>query len=321
MPATKKSLHNKAKVGIFMPCYNMGKFLEESLDSLQSQTFTDFYVIIADDASTSKESTDALKKVNMPRCEVYFEKDNLGLIKIANKYMSMLDADYIMLFSPDDKMHPDFLHDQVQYLDDHPNVHAVCTSIQEFGEGNDLIKYNDADCRLPEMLVSNNFSGAALIRKTAWLSAGMHDTNPELYPNLDYDLWISMLEKGFVLKTIPKTLFYWRVVKKSLSHDVDMDRQLTFRRALLKKYSGLYKKYSEYVIAQQLETIRNFEEYYKISEEGHVWLDDQYKRLTSANAELLKEKTTLAFRLERSIERPYIRSILAKTRHRLRQRF
>jgi glycosyltransferase involved in cell wall biosynthesis len=278
----------KSKVGIFMPYYNMDEFFDEAIESLKNQTYKDFTVIIADDASPSIDTYENLSKVSHPNIKVFYEKKNLGLIEISNKYMAMLDAEYIMLFSPDDKMHPGFLKEQVEYLDQHQTTHAVCTWIQEFGDGNAVIKYTDELCQLPEMLVENHFSGAALMRKSAWLAAGKHDNNKKLYPNLDYDLWLSMLSQGFKLGTIQKPLFYWRVVRTSLSHGVNAEKTLIFRKALALKYAQQYRQYSAYVLNYYLESTAKFEDYYSISEEGHEWLDSQYWSLIKEN-EKLKE--------------------------------
>ncbi len=301
-----------AKVGVFMPYYNMDEYINDALDSLYSQTFQDFTVIIADDASPSKAAKKILSKIDRPRLKVFFEEKNMGLIKISNKYMSKLNTEYIVLFNPDDKLDPDFLKAQVEYLDSHKDVQAVSTLVQEFEGGNRLLEYTDKLCELPYMLVENNFSGAALMRKEAWLAAGKHDTNPALYPNLDYDLWLSMLDKGFKLGIIQKPLFYWRVRQKSLSHSMDSERMLAFRKGLVKKYSHLYEKYSDYIIGYYLDELSKFENYYQISEEGHEWLDNQYKSLTAENALLRSE-------LERSIQRPYIRSVAHKVKNLLKK--
>lgn len=306
-------LKKRPKVGIFMPCYNLGDYINEALDSLYKQTYQDFTVIVADDASTHKSTLRTLSSIDLPRCEIYYEKKNLGLIKISNKYMEKLNADYIMLFNADDKLHPNFLADQVDYLDTHPDIHAVSTWVQEFGEGNRLIKYTEDACKLPYMLIENNFSGAALMRKTAWLAAGKHDTNKDLYPNLDYDLWLSMLNKGFTLGIVPKPLFYWRVRGSSLSHSVDPKKMYIFRKALMKKYSSLYQEHSRYVMQQYLELLYKFEKHYVLSEEGHTWLDQQYKNLT-------KENILLRSSLENSIQRPYLKSIYHKIKNRVKRK-
>lgn len=305
------------KVGIFMPCYNMGDYFNESLNSLRDQTYQNFIIIIADDASSQKTTHDKLAAIDMPRCNIYYEKKNMGLVRISNKYIDKLESEYVLLFSPDDKLHPDFLREQVEYLDTHPDTHAVCAWIQEFGEGDNLIKYKDELCKLPYMLVENHYSGAALMRKSAWLEAGKYDVNKNFYPNLDYDLWLSMLDKGFKLGTIPKPLFFWRVVSNSLSHRMKSRQMLVFRRELLKKYSALYEKHSSFVANHYLGVISKFEEYYELNEVGHEWLDNQYHALTKQNTDLVKENTSLSARLASSIQRPYIRSVLGKIKRRL----
>ena len=308
------------KIGVFMPCYNLGDYIDEALDSLYAQTFDNFSLIIADDASSLKSTVQKLKTINRPRSKIYYENRNLGLIRIANKYMARLDAEYIMLFSPDDKMHKDFLKEQVEYLDSHPEVHAACTWIQEFGEGKSVIKYSDKMCTLPYMLVGNHFSGAALVRKSAWLAAGKHDTNKKLYPNLDYDLWLSMLAKGFKLGTIQKPLFYWRVSHSSLSHRVNPAQILIFRREILKKYSALYEKHSNFVTNHYLGVISEFEEYYELNEAGHDWLDKQYHSLIKKNTDLIEENALLSARLASSIQFYFIRSVLGKIKRRFQRK-
>jgi len=322
-----KAVTSRTKVGIFMPCYNLGAYLGESLDSLDAQTFTDFQVVIADDASTDSDTIRALRKVSRERSVVQFEKVNLGLVAISNKYMAELNADYIMLFSPDDRMDPRFLEVQVNYLDSHPDVAAVCVSIQCYGESEELIDYSDERCRLPDMLVENRFSGAALMRKSAWLAAGMHDPDPALFPNLDYDLWLSMLSRGMTLGTVAEPLFFWRVLRTSLSHAVDAQRTLVFRRALAAKYVDLYDAHASFVIDHDLEVIARFEEYYARTEENHSWLKEQYhslseeiERLTGQSTRRRKKPLPSSSRGLGIRLRGAVRGLLRRVRNRIRRR-
>jgi hypothetical protein len=136
------------------------------------------------------------------------------------------------------------------------------------------------------MLIENHYSGAAVIRKDKWIEAGKHDTSPDLFPNMDYDLWLCMLEKGFEFGVINKPLFNWRSIKTSLSHDVTVDKQLRFKQALLKKHTGLYREHCEYVLDTYLEQLAKFQRDYLVYEGGHQWLDSEYNRLTEENEQL-----------------------------------
>ena len=269
-----------------MPCYNLDAFIDESLESLKNQTSQDFQLIIADDASPNSTAAKKLQSLKDAGYEVYFEKKNLGLIKISNKYMSLLDTKYIMLLSPEDTLEPTFIEKSVEYLKKNRNKAAVCTWIQQFGDYTEVIKYSEDTCKLPEMLVNNYYSGAAVINKESWIAAGKHDTDPGLYPNLDYDLWLSMLRRGEEFGVIHEALFNWRSMKSSLSHNVDIDKQTNFKKTLIHKYNDLYTAHAEYTLNHYLDLVSKYQQDYLIYEEGHQWLDTEYKRLLEENQRL-----------------------------------
>lgn len=57
-----------------MPCYNLGDYIDESIESLEYQTYNNFEVMIADDASTDKNTINKLKKLNYLRISSYSSK-------------------------------------------------------------------------------------------------------------------------------------------------------------------------------------------------------------------------------------------------------
>lgn len=302
----------RLKLGIFMPCFNLDQYIDEALDSLYAQTSQDFHLIIADDCSTNSTAAKKLRSITLPRCEVYFEQKNLGLIPICNKYMSMFDTEYIMLFSPDDVMEPTFVEKSINYLDAYPEKSAVCTWISQFGDYTGTIAYHEEQCKLPEMLVENHYSGAAVVRKSCWVTAGKHDPNPDLFPNLDYDLWLCMLAHKMQLGVIHEPLFRWRALNSSLGHDVSIDRQHLFKKALLEKHRALYKQHSQYVISHLLDKVAKYEHDYLEYQDGHAWLDDQYRLLTKENHQLTR-------RLHDNITLPHTKYIKQIARKLLRK--
>ena len=81
------SVNKEPKVGVFMPCYNLGDYIDDAIESLKNQTYNNFEVIIADDASTDKKTINKLKKLKLPEnFQLFFENKNLGMNKISNKY-------------------------------------------------------------------------------------------------------------------------------------------------------------------------------------------------------------------------------------------
>lgn len=101
---------NKPKVSIGLPVFNGENFLRQALESILSQTFEDFEVIISDNASN-----DGTEKI----CRKYMYKDrrikyhrnriNLGAAQNYNKVFRLSHGEYFKWAAHDDELHPDFL--------------------------------------------------------------------------------------------------------------------------------------------------------------------------------------------------------------------
>ena len=117
---------NNFKVSIGLPVYNGENFLKYALDSLLSQTFRDFEIIISDNASTD----------NTPKiCQEYVLKDkriryirqnnNMGALWNFNFVLKQSNKEYFIWVSSDDKLHPEFLEKNIDILEKNKNV--VCS--------------------------------------------------------------------------------------------------------------------------------------------------------------------------------------------------
>jgi glycosyltransferase involved in cell wall biosynthesis len=117
---------NNFKVSIGLPVYNGEDFLKYALDSLLSQTFRDFELIISDNASTD----------NTPKiCQEYVLRDkriryirqnnNMGALWNFNFVLKESNKEYFIWVSSDDKLHPEFLQKNIDILEKNKNV--VCS--------------------------------------------------------------------------------------------------------------------------------------------------------------------------------------------------
>lgn len=131
------------RVSIGMPVYNGERYLEEALESLFAQTFTDFELVIADNASTDR--TESI-------CRSYVERDgrvhyvrnraNYGAIYNFNNVFRLTTGDYFKWAAYDDVCEPGFLSRCVEVLDQDPGVVLACsmvTGIDEDGHPTDII--------------------------------------------------------------------------------------------------------------------------------------------------------------------------------------
>ena len=113
-----------ARVTVYIPAYNHEPFVGAAVQSVLDQSFTDFELIVADDASTDG-TLEVIQRFNDPRMTVVPFPTNRGADAVANHCIRSARGDYISPLSSDDVFHPHKLQRQVEYLDAHPEVLAV----------------------------------------------------------------------------------------------------------------------------------------------------------------------------------------------------
>lgn len=294
------------KVGILIPNYNLGKFIDEALDSLKKQTFQNFSVLIVDDASTDKATIDKLKKIKYKKAKVIFETHNLGLSKLSNKHLPNMPNDYIMIFSPDDILAPTYLEETVKYLNNNDNreVSAVGTWIRLIGDSKGIVKPTTRDTDLKPMLLKNSMLGSSLIRNSVLKEVGYFT---HLGFHQDYVMWLDMLSHGYRLHMIPEPLFIYRIRGNSTSHTVKREQEEKFTKDLVKKFSPLYTQNIEYVIDYYIDDLYKLNEYAINLESGLKEIKSHADRLFKDNIELtrqLKEiRNSKAYRLYSKIKK------------------
>lgn len=115
--------HATPKVSIGLPVYNGENFLREALDSLLAQTFTDFEIIISDNAST--DGTMAICQTYAAqdsRIRYFRQGENLGAAPNYNFVFDQAAGEYFKWAAHDDLCAPEFLEKCVAALDSNPDV-------------------------------------------------------------------------------------------------------------------------------------------------------------------------------------------------------
>ncbi|WP_190287813.1 glycosyltransferase family 2 protein [Massilia sp. NR 4-1] len=111
-------------VSVIMPAYNAAAFLNQAIDSILMQTFSDFELIVINDGS-SDETAALLAQQRDPRVRVIHNAGNRGLIYTRNLGIDLARAPYIAFLDSDDLAYPTRLQRQHAYLEQHPDVAAV----------------------------------------------------------------------------------------------------------------------------------------------------------------------------------------------------
>jgi glycosyltransferase involved in cell wall biosynthesis len=108
-------------VSVVIPAYNQAGFLGAAIQSVLDQTFTDFELIVVNDASP--DHTDQIvKQFADPRLKYVVHKQNRGLPAARNSGMRLAQGEFIALLDSDDLFHPEKLQAHVDYLMTHPEI-------------------------------------------------------------------------------------------------------------------------------------------------------------------------------------------------------
>lgn len=202
------------KVSVIIGVYNCADTLCEALDSLYSQTFKDFEMIMCDDGST-----DGTWEVANRYAECYENfvllrnAENLGLNKALNRCLAVAKGEYIARMDGDDISLPERFEKEVAFLDEHPEYAIVSCAMLHFDEMGVFYKgyLHKGEPEKKEFNYGSPFCHApSMIRKDALMSVKGYGENDRLLRVEDYDLWVRLYLAGFRGYRIPEHLYAYR---------------------------------------------------------------------------------------------------------------
>ena len=229
-------------VSVIVPTYNRTQLLRETIESILSQTFDNFELIIVD--NVSEDGTEQyVNGLEDPRIR-YFRNANNGIIAV-NRNVGIQNAKgkYIAFCDDDDLWLPRKLAQQVEFMENNRDV-GLCAGYEatidlkgdlhyfpgknslafRYYDFNNLIKCNHIDCC------------TAMVRRTCLENIGGFDEDPNLVGIEDYDLWL-MIAREYRVARIPFVMAKHRRHLGNTSRDcVEMNLNLL---NVLRKYEDM----------------------------------------------------------------------------------
>lgn len=198
-------------VSILMPVFKTAPYLREALDSMLSQTFADFELIVLNDCSPDN-AEEILDTYDDSRIVRYKGEQNAGLSNVLNVGIGMARGKYIARMDSDDISLPQRLQVQVDYLDKHPDVDFVSVGMRLFGakEGIWIREINSEKVKIEALFHSPLLHASSVWRKDAFEKQGLR-FRQEMVPAEDYDLWTRAMLKGLKLVNLPEVLYEYRI--------------------------------------------------------------------------------------------------------------
>jgi len=197
-------------VSIIMPVYNVEKYVTEAIESILSQTYTDFELIILDDSSTDN-SVEKIIKFKDPRIVVHRNIENIGLAENLNIGLRLAKGKYIARMDGDDISLPERLRIQIEYLDTHSDIDLCSCAMEMFGTEHQVwIRDIDPEqVKITMLFFSPVLHASSIWRRESFSKSNLY-YNQDAFPAEDYDLW-SRAAFTCQLTNIPNMLYRYRI--------------------------------------------------------------------------------------------------------------
>lgn len=208
-------------VSILMPVYKTAPFLREAMDSILSQTFKDFELIILDDCSPDN-AEEILDTYTDSRIVRYKGSKNVGLSNVLNVGIEMARGEFIARMDSDDLSMPERLQVQVDYLKTYPEVDLVSVGMRLFGAKEEvwIREQNPEKVKINALFHSPILHASSMWRKDRFEEKGLR-FRQEMVPAEDYDLWARALVKGLTLVNLPEVLYQYRIYPNQATAQTD----------------------------------------------------------------------------------------------------
>lgn len=192
------------KISVIIPAYNHEKYIAQAIESVLSQTFGDYELLIADDCSKDR-SREMIQKYKDPRIRTFFLEKNIGPIAILEFLINQSRGDTIALLNSDDYWLPGKLEAQYKIMLLHPELGACFTwadMIDENTKKNEMLmadalkhKNRNQGEWLKRFFYKANClcHPSILIKKKVYSELGMYKYYLRQLP--DFDLWIRLIKK------------------------------------------------------------------------------------------------------------------------------
>lgn len=218
----------KHKVSVIMAVYNAKETLPLAIDSILAQTYRDWELILCDDCST-----DETHEVIADYCSRYPDQIvsvrnevNSKLPFSLNHCLQVATGDYIARMDADDISKPERLQKQAEFLDAHPEIAVVGTSMIRFDDHGEFGKLKCDMSPSGRSLKTGvpHYHATIMMRKSVYDAVGGYTVSKRTERGQDVDLWFKVYARGFRGANLPDYLYLVRedraaIRRRKLKHD------------------------------------------------------------------------------------------------------
>jgi glycosyltransferase involved in cell wall biosynthesis len=203
IPEREKEMSKKQspQVSVVVTCYNYGNFIDECLQSVLAQTFTDFEIIVINDGSTDNSEERILPYARSHENVVYISQKNAGQARAKNAGIRNARGEYIAFLDADDTWEAEKLERQIPLFTEDA-IGAVYSKANYIDEQGELMDFELSGRYLQprrgwvtEYLIFDNFVpfSSTIVKSSCLNEFGIFNESYEM--GIDWDLWLRISTK------------------------------------------------------------------------------------------------------------------------------
>ena len=206
-------------ISILMGIYNCADTLEEAVDSIKNQTYSNWELIMCDDCSSDNTYDIALEIAKTDsRVKVIKNKKNITLAPTLNNCLKVATGEYVARMDGDDICDPTRFEKEIIFLLEHPEYSLVSTRMNMYDSNGVFRTTNVKSYPQPVDLVKGPpFCHAGCMMKTDVLKKlDGYNTSEKVNRVEDYDLWYRLYKAGYKGANIQEALYSMRDDRNAL---------------------------------------------------------------------------------------------------------
>lgn len=228
-PPAARRFEQEPAVTVIIPCFEDGELAIEAIASVERAVETPYELIVIDDGSSDPRTSTILDMLRAGGYDVR-SRPHGGLAKARNYGFEMARAPFIIPLDADNRLLPGFVKPALDILEREERVAAAYGDRMEFGTRSRRVAQGPLD--LDRITWGNHIDACAVIRRQAWQECGGYDESMPLQGSEDWDLWLTMIRRGWTLQWLELPGFEYRVRPDSMLHALkaspDLGRVMTY---------------------------------------------------------------------------------------------
>lgn len=213
-------MNNRPLVSVLMAIYNCADTLEEAVNSIINQTYTNWELIMIDDCSSDDTYIRAVEIAKIDsRIKVYRNEKNLTLAPTLNRCLEKATGEYTARMDGDDVCDNCRFEKEVKILNENPQVAVVSCLMNMYDEKGiyGRVSYPEYPQKIDFANNSPICHAGCMMRKNILEELKGYDTSPKVERIEDYDLWIRLYDAGYSAYNIQEYLYSMRNDRKAIS--------------------------------------------------------------------------------------------------------